>query len=70
MLRVGGKSIKYWLFAIFWYSDITQDEETSLEQISRQKIVEQIGFPASYKICENAIFAVSMRNTQIKSTKS
>ena len=26
-------------------SGVSQDEETSLEQINRQKIVEQIGFP-------------------------
>ena len=51
-LRVGVKSLKYWLFAIFGVqtlgAGVTQDEETSLEQISRQKIVEQIGFLPSY----------------------
>ena len=34
-LRVGGKSLKYWLFAIFGAqtlgAGVTQDEETSLE---------------------------------------
>ena len=40
-LRIRGKNLKYWLFAIFGVptlgAGVTQDEKTSLEQISRQK---------------------------------
>ena len=59
--RISGKNSEYTLFAISGVqalgAGVTQDEETSLEQISRQKIVEQIGFLPSY--CRATILSTS-----------